>query len=54
MAQEPAGNASAASPYGTLTPASPPASRKPISLPRLQELHSRGEKITMLLSLIHI
>ena len=48
MAQEPAGNASAASPYGTLPPASPPASRKPISLPRLQELHSRGEKITML------
>ncbi len=49
MAQEPAGNAStAASPYGTLPPASLPASRKPISLPRIQEMHSRGEKITML------
>lgn len=49
MAQEPTGNAApAASPYGTLPPASLPASRKPISLPRLQEMHSRGEKITML------
>jgi 3-methyl-2-oxobutanoate hydroxymethyltransferase len=49
MAQEPAGNASAAaSPYGTLPPASPMATRKPISLPRIQEMHSRGEKITML------
>jgi 3-methyl-2-oxobutanoate hydroxymethyltransferase len=37
-----------ASPYGTLPPASPPASRKPISLPRLNEMRSRGEKITML------
>ena len=43
MAQEPA-----ASPYGTLPPASPMASRKPISLPRLLEMHSRGEKITMI------
>ncbi|MDZ7919153.1 3-methyl-2-oxobutanoate hydroxymethyltransferase, partial [Rhodoferax sp.] len=34
--------------YGTLPPASPPSTRKPISLPRLQEMHSRGEKITML------
>jgi 3-methyl-2-oxobutanoate hydroxymethyltransferase len=49
MAQEPAGNASAAaSPYGTLPPASPMATRKPISLPRIQEMHTRGEKITML------
>ena len=40
--------AASASPYGTLPPASPLASRKPISLPRLQEMHSRGEKITML------
>jgi len=49
MAQESAGNASAAaSPYGTLPPASPMASRKPISLPRIQEMHTRGEKITML------
>jgi 3-methyl-2-oxobutanoate hydroxymethyltransferase len=38
----------AASPYGTLPPASPMASRKPISLPRLLEMHTRGEKITML------
>jgi 3-methyl-2-oxobutanoate hydroxymethyltransferase len=37
-----------ASPYGTLPPASPPAQRKPISLPRLQEMRERGEKITML------
>ena len=35
-------------PYGTLPPASPMASRKPISLPRLLEMRSRGEKITML------
>lgn len=50
MAQDTAGNASrsAASPYGTLPPASPMASRKPISLPRLLEMHTRGEKITML------
>jgi 3-methyl-2-oxobutanoate hydroxymethyltransferase len=38
----------AATPYGTLPPASPLASRKPISLPRLLEMHARGEKITML------
>jgi 3-methyl-2-oxobutanoate hydroxymethyltransferase len=37
-----------ASPYGTLPPASNPALRKPISLPRLLEMHARGEKITML------
>ncbi len=37
-----------ASPYGTLPPASAPALRKPISLPRLLEMHARGEKITML------
>ena len=36
------------SPYGTLPPASPVATRKPMSLPRLAELHARGEKITML------
>ena len=35
-------------PYGTL-PANPaPAARKPLSLPRLLEMHARGEKITML------
>jgi 3-methyl-2-oxobutanoate hydroxymethyltransferase len=38
----------AASPYGTLPPASPPSNRKPISLPRILEMHTRGEKITML------
>lgn len=37
-----------ASPYGTLPPASALATRKPVSLPRLQEMHARGEKITML------
>ena len=37
-----------ASPYGTLPPTSTPAQRKPISLPRLAEMHERGEKITML------
>jgi len=36
------------SPYSTLPPASPPATRKPVSLPRLLEMHARGEKITML------
>jgi len=35
-------------PYGTLPPASPMATRRPISLPRLLEMHTRGEKITML------
>ena len=37
-----------ATPYGTLPPASPMPSRKPISLPRLQEMHVRGEKISMI------
>jgi 3-methyl-2-oxobutanoate hydroxymethyltransferase len=37
-----------ASPYGTLPPASPLAQRKPVSLPRLAQLHAAGEKITML------
>ena len=38
-------------PYGTLpstSTASAASARKPISLPRLRELHQRGEKITML------
>jgi len=35
-------------PYGTLPAASPLPQRKPISLPRLQEMRERGEKITML------
>ena len=43
-----AANQLGGTPYGTLPPASPLASRKPISLPRLQEMRSRGEKITML------
>ncbi len=35
-------------PYGTLPSASPLPQRKPVSLPRLQEMRDRGEKITML------
>lgn len=35
-------------PYGTLPSASPLPLRKPVSLPRLQEMRDRGEKITML------
>ncbi|MGI9218129.1 MAG: 3-methyl-2-oxobutanoate hydroxymethyltransferase [Hydrogenophaga sp.] len=35
-------------PYGTLPAASPLPQRKPVSLPRLQEMRERGEKITML------
>jgi len=42
------GITSAATPYGTLPPASTPSTRKPVSLPRLQEMRERGEKITML------
>ena len=37
-----------ATPYGTFAPASPRPSRRPMSLPRLQEMRTRGEKITML------
>jgi len=37
-----------ATPYGTLPPAAQPAARKPVSLPRLAEMHARGEKIAML------
>jgi len=37
-----------ASAYGTLPPASAPAQRKPVSLPRIREMHQHGEKITML------
>ena len=44
----PSQSASNATPYGTLPPASPVATRRPLSLPRLAEMHSRGEKITML------
>lgn len=35
-------------PYGTLPSASPLPQRKPVSLPRLQEMRDRREKITML------
>jgi len=38
----------ASTPYGTLPSASPLPQRKPVSLPRLQEMRERGEKITML------
>jgi len=37
-----------ATPYGTLPPASDMPTRKPISLPRLNDMRARGEKITML------
>ena len=37
-----------ATPYGTLPPASPMPNRRPMSLPRLQEMRTRGEKICML------
>jgi len=37
-----------ATPYGTLPTASSPATRKPVSLPRLLDMHARGEKIVML------
>ncbi|WP_296447800.1 3-methyl-2-oxobutanoate hydroxymethyltransferase [Rhodoferax sp. UBA5149] len=37
-----------ATPYGTLPASAAPALRKPISLPRLLEMHARGEKISML------
>ena len=37
-----------ASPYGTLSPTSTPSVRKPLSLPRLREMHAQGEKIAML------
>ena len=37
-----------ATPYGTLPPASPLPQRRPVSLPRLQQMRDAGEKITML------
>ena len=42
------GASAMATPYGTLRSASPVPERKPISLPRLQSMRERGEKITML------
>jgi 3-methyl-2-oxobutanoate hydroxymethyltransferase len=44
----PSPGAPTATPYGTLPPASTPSARKPLSLPRLREMHAHGEKITML------
>ncbi len=46
-ANPPAAPASA-TPYGTLPPASTPSARKPMSLPRLREMRTQNEKITML------
>ncbi len=40
--------APAGTPYGTLPPASPLPHRRPVSLPRLQQMRESGEKITML------
>jgi 3-methyl-2-oxobutanoate hydroxymethyltransferase len=40
--------APSATPYGTLPPTFTPSVRKPLSLPRLREMHTQGEKITML------
>ena len=37
-----------ATPYGTLPPTSPQPQRRPVSLPRLQQMREAGEKITML------
>ena len=37
-----------ASPYGSLSSTSPHSARKPLSLPRLRDMHAQGEKIAML------
>jgi len=47
-AAQPVSASSTATPYGTLPPASTPSARKPMSLPRLREMHTHGDKITML------
>ena len=44
----PSSAAPSATPYGTLPPSSTPSARKPLSLPRLREMHAHGEKIAML------
>ena len=44
----PAPSSATGTPYGTLPPASPLPQRRPVSLPRLQQMHEAGEKITML------
>jgi 3-methyl-2-oxobutanoate hydroxymethyltransferase len=43
-----AGGADPVTPYGTLPSAPLPSQRKPLSLPRLADMHARGEKIAML------
>jgi 3-methyl-2-oxobutanoate hydroxymethyltransferase len=48
MTHSTSGAAATGTPYGTLPPASPLPSRKPISLPRILEMRARNEKITML------
>ena len=49
MSQEqPSAAPSGSTPYGTLPTASPAPKRRPLSLPRLQEMRDRGEKIAML------
>ncbi len=40
--------ATSTTPYGTIPPASPLPGRRPVSLPRLQQLRDGGEKIVML------
>jgi len=41
-------SASAGTPYGTLPPASPLPQRRPVSLPRLQQMREAGENIPLL------
>ena len=48
MTSDTAAPAAPATPYGTLPPSSTPSARKPMSLPRLREMHASGDKITML------
>ena len=50
MSQTPSNvaTASSATPYSSLSPAAATSARKPISLPRLRDMHTQGEKITML------
>ena len=48
MSTAPTTSPATGTPYGTLPSASPLPQRKPVSLPRLQEMRDRGEKITML------
>ncbi len=48
MSTSPTPGPDTGTPYGTLPSASPLPQRKPVSLPRLQEMRERHEKITML------